>query len=152
MQTYNIPDAEDVAYAQNTIIIAGGNGTKREEDTFGLGANGVLGGGDDGPLTYFDTSVLGFQDLEGVGYNPDRGTLFILSTQASNSYLGEVSTSGTLLYAYNLAYLGANPRWGIAVRAIQPESFTQECLHSASRAWTMAPIPTRMMARFGRSL
>lgn len=112
MQTYNIPDAEDVAYAQNTIIIAGG--TDAEVYMFGLGANGVLGGGDDGPLTHFDTSVLGFQDLEGVGYNPDRGTLFILSTQASNSYLGEVSTSGTLLYAYNLAYLGGNPRSGIA--------------------------------------
>ncbi|HLO32810.1 MAG TPA: hypothetical protein VK249_26940 [Anaerolineales bacterium] len=108
LQTYNIGDPEDVAYAQNTIFIAGG--TDAEVYMFGLGVNGVIGGGDDGPLTHFDTSALGFQDLEGVGYNPDRGTLFIVSTQSSDSYLGELTVDGTLLYAYNLSYLGGNPR------------------------------------------
>jgi hypothetical protein len=58
---YNVDDAEDVAYGDNTIFIAGG--VDAEVYRIPLGPNGVLGGGDDGTMTHFDTSALGFGDF-----------------------------------------------------------------------------------------
>ena len=101
---YNIRDAEDVAYGNNTLFIAGGDNA--EVYRIPLGANGVLGGGDDGAMTHFDTAALGFSDMEALGYNPDSGTLFIASTKATERYLGETTTSGTLLRAYDLSLMG----------------------------------------------
>ncbi len=89
--TWGTADSEDVAYGNNTLFIS--DGVNAEVFSIPLGANGVLGGGDDGPVTHFDTAALGFNDLEGIGYNSDRGTLFIVSTQGSENYLGEVSPS-----------------------------------------------------------
>jgi hypothetical protein len=97
-------DTEDVAYGNNTLYIAGG--ADAEVSVMNLGPNGVLGGGDDGPMTHFDTAVLGFSDLEGIGYNADSGTLFIVSTDSADRYLGEITTSGTLLRAYDLSFMG----------------------------------------------
>jgi hypothetical protein len=98
---YGVADAEDVAYGNNTIFVAGGSAA--EVYRVPLGANGVLGGGDDGAMTHFDTKILGFNILEGLGYNEDNGTLLILSSKAGDQYLGETTTSGTLLRAYDLA-------------------------------------------------
>lgn len=97
-------DTEDVAYGNNTLFISGG--TDAEVFMFSLGADGQLGGADDGPVTHFDTAVLGFSDLEGIDYNDDTGTLFIVSTSTSDRYLGEVTTSGALLHAYDLSFMG----------------------------------------------
>lgn len=102
---YGITDAEDVAYGNNTLFIAGG--ADAEVYRIPLGANGVLGGGDDGAMTHFDTLAWGFTDMEGIGYNQDAGTLFIVSTKASDRYMGEVTTTGTLLRAYDLALMGS---------------------------------------------
>ncbi|MGE5376496.1 MAG: hypothetical protein ACM3XO_15670, partial [Bacteroidota bacterium] len=110
--SFGLGDSEDVSYGNNTLFIAGG--TDAEVYMFGLGANGVIGGGDDGSMTHFDTYSMGFRDLEGVVYNPDRGTLFIVSTATTDTYLGEVTTSGTLVNAYNLSYLGTTPRSAVA--------------------------------------
>ena len=103
-------DLEDVAYGNNRIFLAGG--VDAEVWTWDLGPNGVLGGGDDGPVTHFDTASLGFSDLEGIGYNADAGTLFIVSTNGSDKYLGETTLSGTLLRAYDLSFMsgGGNLR------------------------------------------
>jgi hypothetical protein len=98
-------DTEDVAYGNNMLFIAGG--ISAEVYVYDLGANGVLGGGDDVSVTNWDTSILGFNDLEGIGYNADNGTLFIISTVGSEKYLGEVTTSGTLLRAYDLSLMGS---------------------------------------------
>jgi uncharacterized protein YjiK len=98
---YGVLDAEDVAYGDNTIFVAGGSAA--EVYRVPLGANGVLGGGDDGPMTHFDTASLGFNILEGLGYNADSGTLLILSSKTGDKYLGETTTSGDLLRAYDLA-------------------------------------------------
>jgi hypothetical protein len=98
-------DAEDVAYGNNTIFIGGG--TDAEVWRIPLGANGVLGGGDDGPLTHFDTAALGFQDVEGIGFNADAGTVLIISSESDNRYLGETTTTGTLLRAYDLSLMGS---------------------------------------------
>jgi hypothetical protein len=103
---YNIQDAEDVAYGSNTIFIAGGDAA--EVYRIPLGPNGVLGGGDDGAMTHFDTAVLGFHDLEGIDYNADSGTLFIVSTQGNENYLGETTISGTLIRVYDLSFMGTS--------------------------------------------
>jgi DNA-binding beta-propeller fold protein YncE len=97
---YNITDAEDVAVGNNTLFIAGGSSA--EIYRIPLGANGVMGGGDDGPMTHFDTAAWGFNDMEGIDYNDLNGTLFIVSTKRTDKYLGEVSLAGSLLRAYDL--------------------------------------------------
>ncbi|HXQ34263.1 MAG TPA: hypothetical protein VN843_09640, partial [Anaerolineales bacterium] len=101
---YGATDAEDVAWGNNTIFIS--DGINAEVVIVPLGANGVLGGGDDGAMTHFDTEALGFNDLEGIDYNSDAGTLFIVSTTGTENYLGEVTTSGTLINAYDLSFMG----------------------------------------------
>ena len=106
---YGVVDAEDVAYGNNTIFVAGGSAA--EVYRIPLGANGVLGGGDDGQMTHFDTLSLGFKILEGIGYNAEDGTLLILSSAANDKYLGETTVTGTLLGAYDLAaYTGLTHR------------------------------------------
>ena len=105
---YGVGDAEDVAYGQNTLFVAGG--VDAEVYRIPLGANGVLGGGDDDPMTHFDTAALGFNDLEGIGYNADQDTLFIVSTTGGDQYLGETTPGGTLVRAYDLGYLGSKRR------------------------------------------
>lgn len=98
-------DPEDLAYGNNTLFMSGGSDA--EVYMFSLGANGVLGGGDDGPVSHFDTLALGFKDLEGIGYYPEAGTLFIVSTSSSDQYIGEVTTDGTLLRAYDVSFMGS---------------------------------------------
>ena len=93
--SYGATDAEDVAYGNNTLFISGG--IDAEVFVIPLGANGVLGGGDDGAMTHFDTFALGFTDLEGIGYNSDSGTVFIVSAHGTDNYLGETTASGTLV-------------------------------------------------------
>jgi uncharacterized protein YjiK len=102
--TFGSGDTEDVAYGNNTIFIAGG--IDAEVYLFSLGPDGMLGGGDDGPMTHFDTAAWGFNDMEGIGYNRDSNTLFIVSTKGTERYLGEVSTTGTFLRAYDLSLMG----------------------------------------------
>ena len=101
---YKVTDAEDVAYGNNTLFIGGGDAA--EVYRIPLGANGVLGGGDDGPMTHFDTAALGFADMEALGYNADAGTLLLASAKATDRYLGETTTTGTLLRAYDLSLMG----------------------------------------------
>jgi len=100
---YGVTDAEDVAYGNNTLFVAGG--ASAEVYVIPLGANGVLGGGDDGAMTHYDTEIWGFSDLEGIGYNPTAGTLFIVSTKRTDKYLGEIAPGGTLLRAYDLSFM-----------------------------------------------
>jgi len=102
---YGATDAEDVAYGNNTLFIA--DGVNAEVYRIPLGIDGVLGGGDDGPMTHFDTAALGFADMEAIGYNPDAGTLFIASPKPSDRYLGETTTSGALVNAYDLSLMGS---------------------------------------------
>ena len=102
---YGASDAEDVAYGNNTIFIAGG--IDAEVFRVPLGPNGVLGGGDDGPMTHFDTLSLGFTDMEALGYNADSNTLFLASPTNSERYVGETTPSGTLLRVYDLALMGS---------------------------------------------
>jgi hypothetical protein len=102
---YGITDPEDVAYGNNTLFIAGGDAA--EVYVVPLGGDGVLGGGDDGPMSHFDTAGWGFSDVEGIGYNAEAGTILITSFYPNEDYLGEASATGTLLRAYDLSFMGA---------------------------------------------
>jgi hypothetical protein len=101
---YGATDAEDVAYGNNTVFIA--DGVNAEVYVVPLGGNSVLGGGDDGTVTHFDTATLGFNNVEGIGYNGDSGTLFIASALPNEKFLGEVTTAGVLLNTYDLSSAG----------------------------------------------
>ncbi|MEO7839299.1 MAG: hypothetical protein ABIU06_08115, partial [Anaerolineales bacterium] len=102
---YGASDAEDVAYGNNTLFIGGGD--DGEVFRIPLGPNGMLGGGDDGAMTHFDTTVLGFSDMESLGYNADSNTLFLASPKPTERYLGETTPTGTLLRAYDLSLMGS---------------------------------------------
>ncbi len=110
---YNIQDAEDVTFSNNSIFVAGGDDA--EVYRIPLGANGVLAGGDDGPVTHFDTAILGFSVLEGLGYNQANDTLLLISPKSGNAYVGEATTTGTLLRAYDVSYLTIKHREDITV-------------------------------------
>jgi hypothetical protein len=58
-------------------------------------------------MTHFDTLALGFTDLEGIGFNSDSSTLFIVSTKGTDRYLGETTPTGTLINAYDLSLMGS---------------------------------------------
>jgi hypothetical protein len=77
---YGATDAEDVAYGITPYLSPE---ALMQRSTGSAGRQWSLGGGDDGAMTHFDTAALGFHDLEGIGYNADNGTLFIISTQAA---------------------------------------------------------------------
>jgi len=99
-------DAEDITFGNNTIFLAGGNQGKIL--SFGLGADGIISLDDEAPTT-FDTDAFGFSDLEGITFNAETGTLFIISTASRDTYLGEFSLTGRLLNAWDLAYIGGSP-------------------------------------------
>jgi hypothetical protein len=99
-------DAEDITYGKNTIFVAGGN--LGEILSIDLGVDGIMSSDDEAPRT-FDTDAYGFSDVEGIAYNEETGTLFVISTASNDTYLGEFSLSGRLLNAWDLAYIGGLP-------------------------------------------
>jgi hypothetical protein len=101
-------DLEDAAYWNNTLFLAGG--VDAEVFYFSLGANQVLGGGDDGAMQQFDTNRWGITDVEGIGFNHDAGTILISSSHGNGEYIVEVSPTGTLLRAYDVSFMGNDPR------------------------------------------
>ena len=104
-------DLEDVAYGNNKLFFAGG--IDAQLFYFDLGANGVVGGGDDSAMQNFDTARWGFEDMEGIGFNSDTGNILIHGYMGGGvSYIAEVSTAGggTLLWAYDVSFMGNDPR------------------------------------------
>ncbi|HET6823296.1 MAG TPA: hypothetical protein VFH34_11660 [Anaerolineales bacterium] len=98
-------DLEDVAYGNNTLFLAGG--VDAEIYYFTLGANQVIGGGDDGPMQHFDTNAWGFTDMEGLGFHSSNGTILIHGSMGGGEeYVAEVSQSGALLRAYDVSFMG----------------------------------------------
>jgi hypothetical protein len=108
---YGFADSEDISYGANKIFVGGG--IDAEVYIINLGTNGILGGGDDS-VTHFDTLSSGLRDVEGVGYNIDTGTLFVVSTYGSERFIAEFSQAGLLLNTYDVSYLGSVPRSGLA--------------------------------------
>jgi glucose/arabinose dehydrogenase len=111
-RTFGSQDPEGVAYGENKLFIS--DGVNAEVYVYDLGANGVLGGGDDQYLYSFDTYAMGLRDPEGIEYNFDKGTLYIVSTIGGDRLLAETTTTGTLINYYDLNFLGKEPRSGLA--------------------------------------
>jgi hypothetical protein len=122
---FNSYDAEGIAYGQGNLYIADGVGA--EVYIVSPGSNGLFDGipptGDD-LVTSFDTSSLGVYDPEGIEYNPDQASLFIVST--GGKYIVETTLTGGLLNSYNIPFLGSNPKSGLAYA---PGSFEPGAKH-----------------------
>ncbi len=102
---YNIYDPEDVTYGAGYLIIAGGD--DGEVYVIGPGQNGVFDGytsGDDVIVWQFDTAVMGLSDLEGIGYNSDTNTLYMVGPN-NRKKLVETTLSGTLLQVVDITFL-----------------------------------------------
>jgi len=99
-------DEEDVAYGANQLFIAGGS--NGEFLKFDLGQDGIISP-DDGLIVRFQVNSSGFSDIEGIFYNEAKGTLFLISTAATQQYLGEFTTEGVLLNAWDLSAMGNFP-------------------------------------------
>ena len=103
-------DPEGVAYGQGVLFIADGAGSeiyRVDPGSNGL-FDGIASGGDD-QISHFDTSALGESDPEGIEYNPDSGTLFIVGHGNRNLML-EISPSGSLVRTIDIS----------AARAVNP--------------------------------
>jgi hypothetical protein len=106
-----IADAEGLAFGNNKLFVS--DGTNREVYIIDLGADGVIGGtgtNADTASGHFDTQSLGLNDPEGIEYNPDSGTLFVVSTKKNDTDLQEVTQTGAVVTTYDLGFLGADTR------------------------------------------
>ncbi len=96
-------DPEGIAYGQNNLYILDGSGA--EVYKVEPGSNGIFDGvaptGDD-KVTHFDTRILGQTDPEGIDYNNESNTLFIVSHN-NNSKVLEVTTSGQKVREIDIA-------------------------------------------------
>ena len=100
----NNMDPEGITYASgnNHIFVSDGVNAEIYEYT----TAGAL-------VNHFDVAVYGVSDNESVEYNPDSGTLFVLSN-VGNQIIVETTTSGALVGTYNFAAAGATAPAGLA--------------------------------------
>jgi hypothetical protein len=112
---FNSADPEGVAFGGGKLLIADGVGA--EVYIVDPGPNGIFNGvpptGDD-IVTHFDTYNFGLRDVEGIEYNPDNDTIFVVSTTSGDRTIGEFTFSGALVNTYDLSFLGSLPRSGLA--------------------------------------
>ena len=115
-RVFNSFDPEGVAFGQGMLFVSDGEGA--EVTVISPGANGKFDGlppaGDDVVNKHFDTASLGIRDPEGIGYDAQRGTLFITSRLERDS-LFEVSISGKLLNTFDISALDATLPAGVGV-------------------------------------
>lgn len=95
-------DPEGIAFGQGSLFITDGDGGQVYR--LAPGEDGEFTGmppvGDD-EVTSFDTAALGISDPEGIAFDPDRGTLYLLSRNHREPII-EVATDGTLLTVVSL--------------------------------------------------
>jgi hypothetical protein len=112
-QAFNCVDPEGLAFGAGKLFVADGLG--REIYIVAPGSNGRFDGvaptGDD-EVTHFDTNRIDQPDPEGVGYNADRGTLFIVSNYRRTSVV-ETTLSGKVVQTIDIAFLNATSPAGL---------------------------------------
>lgn len=101
-------DPEGIAYGSGKLFLTSGVGA--EVYVLTPGANGQFDGvaptGDD-QVTQWDTGVLNQPDPEGIEYNSDTGTLFIVSNK--NKWdITEATTTGALVRTIEASFLNSN--------------------------------------------
>ena len=108
-------DPEGLAFGQRSLFIADGSG--RRVFRLAAGPNGVFDGippdGDDQVFS-FDVASLGMTDPEGIAYDPDRGTLYIVDRERDAPIL-ETTTGGELLRRISTKGTGLRSPSGIEI-------------------------------------
>ncbi len=110
-------DPEGLTFFNNTIYLT--DGVNAEVFVIKPGPNGVFDGvtpaGDD-IVTHFDTLAMGQPDPEGIEYNTDKNTLYIVSNNGGKAInkISETSLTGTLLNEIDISFLGARSTAGLA--------------------------------------
>jgi hypothetical protein len=106
-QAFKCVDPEGLAFGDGKLFIADGLG--REIYIVAPGPNGRFDGvaptGDD-QVTHFDTNRIDQPDPEGVGYNADRGTLFIISNNRRTNVV-ETTLTGNVVQTIDIQFLNA---------------------------------------------
>ena len=102
LKTGGIKDPEGVAYGevalgQKRIFIAGGS--DNEVYIVDLGANGILNVGD--TVTNFDTLADGLRDPEGIEFDPNTGTLYVIGEPIDKVF--EYQVDGTLVQSIDIS-------------------------------------------------
>lgn len=114
---FNSNDPEGLAFGAGKLFIADGVGT--EIYTVNPGANGIFDGvaptGDD-QVTHFDTSGMTQADPEGIAYNTDSGTLYIVSNNGgrATNRITETTTVGVEVNVIDISFLNARSTAGLA--------------------------------------
>jgi len=106
-------DPEGVAFdptGLGTLFIA--DGINREVYRVTPGANGLFDGVDD-QVTHFDTLSLGWDDPEGIAFNPVSGTLYAVGKPASTLF--ELTTGGSLVRTIDISVANARKPAGLAL-------------------------------------
>ncbi len=111
---FNCFDPEGLGFGQGNLFIADGDGA--EIYILAPGVNGIFDGvppaGDD-QATSFDTSGLGQLNPEGVEFNPESGTLYIVSNSPDADVV-ETTTSGTVVQVIDISAANAVASSGLA--------------------------------------
>jgi sugar lactone lactonase YvrE len=98
-------DPEGIAFDtwNNRLFVA--DGVNREVYQYTL--TGTL-------INHFDVSVYGVQDPESVEFNPDTGTLFVMSSNSATRVIVETTLSGALLQTIDISATNATAAAGLA--------------------------------------
>src|SRR5439155_13804913 len=100
-------DPEGVGFGLGDLFVADGGQGGSSVYQIDPGPNGVFDGvpptGDDVIVNHFDTASLGAGDPEGVTFNPDTGTLYIVTNL--DKHLIETTTTGVLVNQIDITAL-----------------------------------------------
>jgi hypothetical protein len=112
--SYGVGDPEGVEYGNGKIYIA--DGKNSEVWVISLGPNGVLDGappkGDDTSF-HWDTASLGLRDPEGIGFQPVRGTVMVVSRR--DNILLEALPSGQVQRVFDIGFTNIVAPAGVGV-------------------------------------
>jgi DNA-binding beta-propeller fold protein YncE len=113
-QPFNSRDPEGVAFNSWNGHLFIADGLNAEVYDIAPGANGRFDGappaGDD-TVSHFDTANRGLRDPEGIIFNSDTGTLYLVSSQKK---VFELTTAGGLVSMIDLAFLNPGVLSGVA--------------------------------------
>jgi hypothetical protein len=137
---FNSLDPESLAFGQNQLFIADGLG--KEIYIVSPGNNSVFDGvapsGDD-QVSHFDVEKFGQVDPEGIEFNSDRGTLFIVSRDRKSQII-ETTISGALIGAIDISALRAENPSGLAYAPSSVDSHVMS-LYMSDRGIDNNPDP-----------
>lgn len=128
-------DPEGLAFGGGKLFISDGLGT--EVFVLAPGPNGAIDGGGDDLVTHWDTSSLGQPDPEGIAYNGDLGTLFLVSNRRKWD-VTETTTQGQPVAMIELSFVDTHSPGGLAYGPGSADP-TQRVLYLADRGADSEP-------------